>query len=99
MSDYMPLGCCVKSFEGYISFINVAIQLKTGQVVSGSGDHTLFIWDVDSAVPTAILFGHTSSIYSLIELKNGNIVSSGFDGTIQVWNLKKTYKKFDIVFC
>ena len=56
------------------------------QLVSGSVDHSVRLWDVDAGTPTAVLNGHTGSVRCLADLGGGRLLSGSWDGSLQVWN-------------
>jgi len=60
--------------------------LKDNNVISGSLDTTLRLWDITSGKCLRKFIGHTHAIMHIHELKNGNIVSSSLDKTIIIWN-------------
>ncbi|KAG9296188.1 hypothetical protein G9A89_014780 [Geosiphon pyriformis] len=61
------------------------------EIVSGSSDNTLRIWDTESAREIGILEGHESRIWDVSSNKNGSYVSSASgDGTIKLWDMKSS---------
>ncbi|RIB15535.1 WD40-repeat-containing domain protein [Gigaspora rosea] len=59
------------------------------EIVSGSSDNTLRIWDIESSKEKDILTGHESRIWDVSSNKNGSMVSSASgDGTIKLWDMK-----------
>lgn len=69
--------------EDRVLTINV---LKNGDLVSGSSDKTIKIWDKDTGKLKKTLTGHTDYVKQILVLPNGNLVSASFDFTIKVWN-------------
>jgi WD40 repeat protein len=59
--------------------------LSERQVVSGSDDKTLRIWDVDRGATLAILEGHQSFVTALVALPDRRIASASTDNTIRIW--------------
>ncbi|CAG8520389.1 6639_t:CDS:10 [Dentiscutata erythropus] len=54
------------------------------EIVSGSSDNTIRIWDIESAKVKGILTGHESRIWDISSNKNGSMISSASgDGTIK----------------
>ena len=66
----------------------VAAKLTNDDLVSGSADSTIKIWDIDVGVVKKTLAGHTSHVYVLDQLKNGDLVSGSWDKTIKIWNIE-----------
>ena len=58
--------------------------LQNGNLVSGSQQGTIKIWNPTSGV--LIPNGHTGRITALTVLPNGNLVSGSDDKTIKIWN-------------
>ncbi|KAJ2959604.1 hypothetical protein NQZ79_g4942 [Umbelopsis isabellina] len=60
-------------------------------VVSGSSDNTLRIWDTETAECTNVLRGHKSRIWDVSTTKLGDCVASASgDGTVKLWDLKSS---------
>jgi len=55
------------------------IQLRNRNLVSGSVDKTIKIWDIETCECIQKLTGHYDWINDLKELKNGNIISGSND--------------------
>jgi WD40 repeat protein len=73
------------TLRGHSYWVRALLQLKDGNLASGSCDKTIKIWSMKSndCIKT-IETGHKDSILSLIQLKRGYIVSSAYDGTIEI---------------
>ena len=61
-------------------------KVSNGNLISGSLDSTLRIWDANSGQLYRVFEGHTHEVVSIIELHNGNIASASHDNTINVWD-------------
>ena len=59
--------------------------LPNGNIVSGSADKTIKIWNSTSFELIDTLTGHTKNVWTLAVLPNGNIVSGSWDKTIKLW--------------
>ncbi|KAH3672755.1 hypothetical protein WICMUC_004161 [Wickerhamomyces mucosus] len=58
-------------------------------IISGSYDHTIRVWDLNTLTIKFILKGHTDRIYSTIYDHNRNkCISASMDSSIRVWDLK-----------
>ena len=56
-------------------------------VVSGSGDSSLRVWDIDTGSCMRQLTGHEAAVSCVSELPDGNIVSSSFDKSVRIWDI------------
>jgi WD40 repeat protein len=65
-------------------------------MVSGSGDHTIKLWEVSSGKEIRTLKGHGSGVFALAFLQDGkSLASAGDDETIRTWDIatgKETFK-------
>ncbi len=60
-------------------------QFTNGDLVSGSGDKLIIVWNLDTGVPKIILGKHTASVYALLILDSGELLSSD-DKSIIIWD-------------
>ena len=75
--------------KGHTSTVfGVAITPDGRTVVSGSGDKTLKVWDMETGKCRATLIGHTSTVFGVAITPDGRTVVSGSDDkTLKVWDL------------
>ncbi|RNA21933.1 WD40 repeat, partial [Brachionus plicatilis] len=79
--------------------------LQNGNIVSGSADKTIKIWDKDIFKCLKTINGHNDSVRCLAIMQNGNIVSGSGDITIKIWDkdtfecLKTIYGHIESVVC
>jgi WD40 repeat protein len=67
----------------------VALSSDDRRVVSGSEDHTLRVWDLESGQTIRTLQGHTSAVTALALSSDGRrAVSGSEDHTLRVWDLE-----------
>jgi WD40 repeat protein len=58
------------------------------QLVSGSGDNTLKVWDAQTGQKTLTLKGHSDDVWSVSFSPDGKrIVSGSGDNTVKVWDI------------
>ncbi|KAG9079794.1 hypothetical protein FS749_008242 [Ceratobasidium sp. UAMH 11750] len=84
-----PRQSVSQSFEGHTyKVLSVAYSPDGANVASGSGEHTVRIWDTHTCQSTCQpLNGHTSGIYSVAYSPNGAYIASGSeDKTIRIWD-------------
>ena len=64
----------------------LSVPVTGDRIVSGSVDHTIKVWDLNSGRLIRTLRGHSSSVYSVVVAGN-RIVSGSQNGRIKVWDL------------
>jgi small GTP-binding protein len=84
-------GRVLKRLLGHTNAVNaVAITPDGKQIVSGSKDHTIRVWDLVSGNEIKVINAHDASIRSLALTRDGTYAVSGSeDNSAQVWDLKK----------
>ncbi|KIM74988.1 hypothetical protein PILCRDRAFT_79445 [Piloderma croceum F 1598] len=81
---------CTKIFRGhYDGVTSVAFSPNGGQVVSGSFDKTICVWDVETGqTVVGPLKGHADSVESVAFSPDGKqVVSGSHDHTVCVWSI------------
>lgn len=74
----------VSNIEKYIT---VSISSDGKQIVSGSWDGTLKIWDADNGNEIRTLSGHQDRVQSVCFSPDGRLIASGsYDKTIKIWD-------------
>jgi WD40 repeat protein len=69
---------------------SVAISNKGKTLVSGSGDNTIKVWDLEKGVLLHTLQGHKGGVWSVAISPDGKtLFSGGKDKTIKIWDLEK----------
>ena len=63
-------------------------MLQNGDLVSGSADTTIKIWNTEGETVKRTLTGHTEYVFALKILNNGDLASGSGDGTIKVWDVE-----------
>ncbi|MBP9726696.1 MAG: WD40 repeat domain-containing protein [Gammaproteobacteria bacterium] len=75
------------TLAGHTDYVFALAALPNDQLASGSGDHTIKLWDA-RGVCVATLAGHTESVYALAALPNGQLASGSGDKTIKLWDAR-----------
>jgi WD40 repeat protein len=83
-------GPDVRVFEGHAHpVMSVSFSGDGKQMVSGSRDRMIHVWDTRSGAHHAVLKGHTRSVMSVSFSTDGrHIVSGSRDKTIRVWDAR-----------
>ena len=80
--------------EGHTDDVYALAVLPGGELLSGSGDTTIRVWDARAlsvrgggatAACAATLEGHANGVMALAVLRDGSVVSGCWDGTVRVW--------------
>lgn len=74
------------TLKGHTNCIDVFIVLPNGQLVSGSSDDTMRVWDVGRGTCTHTLEGHTGAVRVLTLLPDAKMASGSVDRTVRVWD-------------
>src|SRR5258705_9805119 len=79
---------CVRVLEGHISgCYSIAFSPDGGQLVSGSSDDTVRLWDISTGALLQVIKGHSSSVQSVTYSPDGRYIASGsHDGTVRIWD-------------
>jgi hypothetical protein len=84
-----PGGPLVRTLAGHTEGVQaVALSADGRRVVSGSGDNTLKLWDLESGAELMTLAGHTSFVAAVALSADGRRALSGsYDTTLKVWDV------------
>ena len=83
----------ISNLFGHSDFIIALAVLPNSNIVSGSLDLTIKIWQSEYPYNCfAILTAHTGGVNALAILPNKNIVSGSWDTTIKIWQSEYPYK-------
>ena len=70
--------------EGHSEAVTCLVAPAFGQLVSGSFDRTIRVWDLATSRCVTVLASHSNWVYCLVALEGGRIASGGADKTILV---------------
>lgn len=90
-SGYDPLSeGKVIVLEGHTGYVNALAFLDNRHVISGSGDGSLRLWDLDEGKCLRIFRGHNDVVFSVALCPDGKYAVSGSgDKTLRLWDLKE----------
>ena len=83
----LEFGTLKKTLTGHIDSVYALTTLSNGDLVSGSWDNTIKIWNGNDLSLKKTLTGHTDAVRALTTLSNGYLVSGSGDNTIKIWSV------------
>lgn len=91
----VPSMNVAETLKGHEDQITAILITKTGQIVTGSDDAFVRIWELNSGKWKCVstLKGHRERVKGLCLFKEKWIVSASFDKSIRIWSLKGKYMK------
>jgi len=83
-----PVSRCSSTLSGHNgAILSVAFSPDGKRLASGSGDHTVRFWDLNTETPQQIGTGHSGWVQTLAWSPCGKwLASGGMDGQILVWD-------------
>ena len=86
----------IRTLTGHTGNVRaIAITPNGLQIISGSGDNTVKIWNTETGQELYTLKGHTKPIKSVaVSPDDTKIVSASADQTLRVWDLKTRQTRF-----
>lgn len=85
-------GCahddCLFTLTGHVRHILAVMVTRAGDIVSGSSDSTVRVWEAEKAACKHVLRGHFKGIRFLLELPQDDHIATGsIDGAISIWRV------------
>lgn len=84
--EAMPSDPCVAALEGHTDYVDGAMLLSDGPLLSWSCDGTLRMWGMDGQPLGKPLNAQAGSIHGAAELPDRRILSWTNDGTMHLWH-------------
>ena len=85
-----------ETMSGHSKTITSIILLNENQLVSGSEDKTIKIWDIEKRTCTSTITGNYERIDSLLKI-NDNTIAAGSQNTIRFFNIDNKKELFSLV--
>ncbi|KAG2741448.1 WD40 repeat-like protein [Suillus brevipes Sb2] len=88
MSQLIPSTTPVRTFEDHVDIVlALAVFPHRRQMVTGSNDNTLRLWDLETGVVLKKMEGHSSGVRALAISRAGQIIASGdWSGEVIAWH-------------
>lgn len=85
-----PGGALIRTLEGHAGRVTALAATPDGHlVVSGSDDHLVKVWDLESGEEVHTLVGHEGWVNAVVLTRDGRRVLSGSnDCTVRIWDLE-----------
>jgi len=82
---------CIVTLNGHVGYVYAVIESPKGELVSGSRDQSIRVWDFNATrpgetPPSKVLYGHTDRVFGLCWTSSGKLASCSFDQTIRIWD-------------
>jgi WD40 repeat protein len=84
--EHAEIDPCISVLEGHTSWVNGALMLQDGKVLSWSDDRTIRKWSIDGEQLT-VFQGHPNSVKGVIVLSDGHILSWSED-SLRIWTME-----------
>ena len=86
----IPGGSLLRTLTAHYMSVNSVVIAPDGKTaVSGSGDNTLKVWDLQTGKKISTLTGHNSYVFAVAIAPDGKTAVSGSnDNTLKLWDLQ-----------
>jgi WD40 repeat protein len=82
-----PHRALVAEVNGHAGWVNAVALTPDGNVVAGTDDGRVWIWDPSATAVGVVTLGyHDGPVRALVVDKNGRVVSGGHDHRIRLWD-------------
>ncbi|MBA2655893.1 MAG: WD40 repeat domain-containing protein [Tatlockia sp.] len=85
IKEWGSSGEWVSSFKGHNDWVNSLLVLPGGELLSGSEDNTLKLWELTTGRCLETIKGHQDSIRWIATTPEGCLVSISNDDTLKLW--------------
>ena len=88
----LPEDRCLAILEGHTDYVySVAFSPDGNQVVSGSNDHMVYVWNItDSLIHPVAFSGHNDAVNAVAFSPDGSqVISGSSDHTLKLWDVSQ----------
>ncbi|BAZ68014.1 WD-40 repeat protein [Fischerella sp. NIES-4106] len=91
-------GRLLRTLIGHNDSVNaVAVTSDGKQIISGSSDNTLKVWNLKTGEEIFTLEGHTQAVTAVVVTPDGKgVISASNDNTIKIWDLQTAMEIFTL---
>jgi WD40 repeat protein len=93
-----PGGALIRTLTGHsLGITTVTVTPDGRRVISGSGDNTLKVWNLETGEELFTLTGHSDPVMAVTVTPDGQrVISGSYDKTLKVWNLETGEELFTL---
>lgn len=76
--------------KGHTSCVSSLVVMHNGELVSGSWDTSIKIWNLDNGKYDVkqSFHAHNSKVITLMAMPNGDLASGSWDRKIKIWDMR-----------
>ncbi|KAL6066979.1 NACHT domain-containing protein [Balamuthia mandrillaris] len=78
--------CLLQTFWGHRDWVRT-VQFRENRAISGSGDNTIRVWDVNTGTCQHILTDHQGAVLC-VQFDGNELVTCSEDHTIRIWDMR-----------
>ena len=85
----------LSTLRGHTDYIWDICNMGERNIITGSQDHTVRIWDIRSGECSQILKGHTGPVFCVhLHSKSGYLLTGSYDHTVRIWDITNTPQSY-----
>jgi WD40 repeat protein len=84
----IEIGTCLKTLTGHSDTVSSLLLTQNGELISGSCDKRIKIWDMNTEKCIKTISGNQKAIYALAINRRGQVISGSMNNSIKVWDLE-----------
>ena len=85
----------LSTLRGHTGYVYDICNMGERNIITGSADKTVRIWDIRSGECSQILKGHTGYVYCVhLHSKSGYLLTGSDDQTVRIWDITNTPQSY-----